>query len=190
MQIKVVLKYLRIAPRKVRLVANLIKGLSVIEAENQLKFLAKRPAIPLLKLLKSAVANAGRNFNINKEDLHILRISVDGGPMLKRWLPRAMGRATPIQKKTSHVILILESKPGIGKKSGTGKHKKIPELVSEIKKPSEKTEEVLKKEKNVSHEEIKKSAKDFKSVSFKKEKMGLAKRTVGFGKRIFRRKSI
>jgi len=171
------------APRKVRLVADLIKDLPVGEAENQLKFLVKRPAVPILKLLKSAVANAGRNFNLDKNNLYIFRITVDGGPMLKRWLPRAMGRATPIQKKTSHVTLILEDKPGIKKEAGREKPKTMPE----IKKPVEKITEAPKEE--IIEEEIKQPVKTFKPAP-KKEKPGLAKRTMGFGRKIFRRKSI
>ena len=171
------------APRKVRLVANLIKGLPVAEAENQLKFFAKRPVVPILKLLKSAVANAERNFNLDKNNLYIFRITVDGGPILKRWLPRAMGRATPIQKKTSHVTLILEDKPGIKKEFGREK----PKIASEMKKSVKKVITEAPKEEPV--EEIKQSARTFKAVP-KKEKSGLAKRTIGFGRKIFRRKSI
>ena len=106
--VKAKLKYLRISPRKVRLVVDLIRGLKVVEAEKQLRFLNKRAARPILKLLKSAIANAGKN-NLTKENLRIVNILVDAGPSLKRWMPRAMGRATPIMKRTSHITMILES---------------------------------------------------------------------------------
>lgn len=101
------LRYLRIAPRKMRLVSNLIRGLSVNEAEAQLLFERRRPARPLLKLLRSAVqaAKNAKHFDLGK--LYVESIRVDQGPMLKRHLPRARGVATPIHKKASHVTLVL-----------------------------------------------------------------------------------
>lgn len=100
------LNYLRIAPRKVRSVADLIRGMSVNEAEAQLLMVSRRSAKPLLKLLHSAVANA-KNKQINADHLFISEIRVDQGPMLKRMLPRARGSASSIQKKMSHVTLTL-----------------------------------------------------------------------------------
>ncbi len=110
MKVSAKLNYLRIAPRKVRLVADLIRNKSVIEAENILNFTVKKAALPLLKLLRSAIANAEHNFNLKKENLYICEILVNEGPRLKRILPRARGRADVIQKKTSHVTIILEEK--------------------------------------------------------------------------------
>lgn len=107
-QVTVKLNYLRIAPRKVRMVANLVKGLSVNEAEAQLLMEKRRPAKPLLKLLRSAVAAAQHNYHLKPENLYIKSLRVDQGPMLKRYLPRARGVATPIQKKMSHVTLVLD----------------------------------------------------------------------------------
>lgn len=104
------LRYLRMSPRKARLAANFIKGMNVMEARTQLKFLPKRAAGPILRLLDSAVANAFHNFSLPKENLYISRITVEPGPSLKRWLPRAMGRATPILKRTSHITIILDEK--------------------------------------------------------------------------------
>lgn len=173
MQVKAQLKYLKIAPRKVRLVANLVKGLSVDEAENQLKFLAKRSAGQILKLLKSAVANAAHNFNLDKNNLYIKKIAVDGGPMSKRWLPRAMGRATPIQKKTSHITLILESSV-----KGIKKEKlERPEKGTEAETP-------------IVKEEVKPTVQQPPRAFKPKFEKSLAKRTIGFGKRIFRRKTV
>ena len=100
------LRYLHMAPRKVRLVAAPLKNLSLNEAEGYLATLPNRPAEPLLKLLKSAAANlknTGRDLN----RMVIETVRVDQGPMIKRYLPRAHGRATPIQKKMSHVVLII-----------------------------------------------------------------------------------
>ncbi len=101
------LSYLRMAPRKVRSVGDLIKGLPVNEAEAQLLVQSRRPSKPLLKLLRSAVANAKNNGLSDVHHLFIENIRVDGGPMLKRMLPRARGSASPIQKKMSHVTITL-----------------------------------------------------------------------------------
>jgi large subunit ribosomal protein L22 len=101
------LNYLRMAPRKVRSVGDLLKGLSVNDAEAQLMVQSRRPAKPLLKLLRSAVANAKNNKRWNPDHLFIMSVRVDGGPMLKRMLPRARGSASPIQKKMSNVTLVL-----------------------------------------------------------------------------------
>ena len=101
------LNYLRMAPRKVRLLAHSIKGLSVSEAEAQLVLNAKRAAEPLLKLLRSGM-NAAKNQEIDPAKLAVKEIRVDQGPVLKRMMPRAQGRGTPIRKKSSHIILVLE----------------------------------------------------------------------------------
>ncbi len=101
------LNYLKIAPRKVRSVGDLIKGLTVNEAEAQLLVQRRRPAKSLLKLLRSAVANAKNNKRLNVDHLFIESIRVDKGPMLKRSLPRARGSASPIHKVMSHVTLVL-----------------------------------------------------------------------------------
>lgn len=108
MEVKASLRYLRMSPRKVRLVADLIRGKKVIEAENYLKVLKKRAKEPLLKLLKSAVANARHNFNLAPENLYIAQIRVDEGPALKRWMPRARGSASLIKKRSSHIFLVLK----------------------------------------------------------------------------------
>jgi large subunit ribosomal protein L22 len=101
------LRYLRIAPRKVRLVVDLIRGCAVEEALNILTFSEKRAAEPVAKLLKSAVANADNKGDVDLDKLFVKTVHVDEGPTWRRWLPRAMGRATRIRKRTSHVTLIL-----------------------------------------------------------------------------------
>ena len=100
------LNYLRIAPRKTRSVAELIRGMSVNDAEAQLLVQRRRPAKAILKLLRSAVSNA-KNNKLDPDHLFVAEIRVDGGPMLKRYLPRARGSASPIQRKMSHVTLTL-----------------------------------------------------------------------------------
>ena len=101
------LKNYRQSPRKVRLVATLVKGKNVNDAINTLNFLPKRATGPLTTLLKSAIANAKNNFNIEKDGLFIKEFRVDAGQVLKRRMPRARGSAYPIHKRTSHVRLVL-----------------------------------------------------------------------------------
>ncbi len=100
------LNYLHIAPRKMRAVANLIKGMPVNRAEAHLLLHRRRAAAPLIKLLRSAIANAKQR-DIRMDNAYIKSIRVDKGPMLKRHLPRARGVATPIQKKMSHITIVL-----------------------------------------------------------------------------------
>lgn len=105
------LNYLRTAPRKARVVADLVKGKNVKEAISQLSFVAKKSASPIAKLLKSAINNAKNNFKVNDDgELFIKSISVNGGPVLKRYMPRSRGMANQILKRTSHITIILEEK--------------------------------------------------------------------------------
>jgi large subunit ribosomal protein L22 len=97
----------RQSPRKVRLVAGLIKGKKVETATDILTVTVKRAADPLLNLLKSAVANAKNNFSLNIEDLFVRSLTVDNGAILYRRMPKARGIATPIRKRVSHVTLVL-----------------------------------------------------------------------------------
>ena len=100
--------YVRISPRKVRMVVDTVRGKSVNQAMSILAFTRKKAAKPVQKLLKSAVANAVENDGVSDVDnLVIDRIAVDEGPTLKRFTPRARGRATPIHKRTSHIRVAL-----------------------------------------------------------------------------------
>lgn len=108
MEIRAISKYLRISPKKVRLVADVIRGLDVNTAEDQLKFITKKASHLIAKTLKSAVANAEHNFGLKKDNLYIKKILVNEGPALKRWMPRAFGRATPIKKRSSHIEIVLD----------------------------------------------------------------------------------
>jgi large subunit ribosomal protein L22 len=98
------------SPRKVRLVVDVIRGHSIDEAEHRLMYIQKDAVRPVLKLLKSAIANAENNFQIKKDNLFVKKAFVDMGPSLKRWKPRAFGRAAPILKKSSHVTIILDER--------------------------------------------------------------------------------
>lgn len=107
MQVTAHLSRLRMSPRKVRLVANLVRGMDVVEADAQLANLAKAAARPMRKLVASAVANAVHNFAFDAGNLFIENVLVDQGPTLKRFRARAFGRAATIRKRTSHITVVL-----------------------------------------------------------------------------------
>lgn len=112
-QTRAVAKYIRIAPRKVRLVVDLIRGKRVDEALAILKFTPRGASPVVEKVLKSAIANAENNHNMDGEALYVKEIFVDGGPTLKRFHPRAQGRAFSIMKRTSHItVVVAEKKEG------------------------------------------------------------------------------
>ncbi|MCD6085553.1 50S ribosomal protein L22 [bacterium] len=160
MEVKVYLRYLNIAPRKTRLVANLIKGMEVERAKAQLLFCKKRAAKPILKLINSAIANARNNLEIDG-NFFIKEIRVDQGPMLKRWMPRAFGRATMIQRKTSHITLILEVKEPkkVERKAIKNEEKKEGARKEEVETEKTKKETVRKE---ISEIEVKKPGKKLK----------------------------
>lgn len=108
--IKASLNNLRISPRKVRAAANLVRGKDAVYALNTFSYLSKKGSLPLETLLKSALASAKNNHNLEKENLMIKELRVDGGVTLKRSMPRARGSAYPIRKRTSHVLLVLAPK--------------------------------------------------------------------------------
>jgi len=110
MEVRAVAKYLRVSPYKVRLIADLVRGKKVDEALTILKFLPKKSGRLINKTLRSAVANAENTHTIDVDTLFIKTILVDEGPKLKRWRPRAMGRATRILKRTSHITMVLAEK--------------------------------------------------------------------------------
>ncbi len=117
---KAILKNYRQSPRKVRLVADLIKGKRVSDALIELNALPKRASLPIKKLLDSAVANAKANDGIEKDNLVVSTVTVNKGIVLKRSMPRARGSASRINKRTSHVVLTLKEK----------------EVVKKVKKPA------------------------------------------------------
>ena len=108
MEAKAVAKYIRMSPQKVRLVVDLVRGKKVQEARNILMFTRKYAAGAVAKVLKSAVANAAQNPNIDENTLYVKEIFVDQGPSLKRWRPRAQGRAASIKKRTSHITVVVD----------------------------------------------------------------------------------
>ncbi len=110
MEVKARLRFVRIAPRKARLVVDLIRGKGSEEALNILTFTKKAAAKIVSKLLKSAIANATQKKTIDIDRLYVKQITVDQGPMAKRFQPRALGRATMIRKRTSHIGIVLDEK--------------------------------------------------------------------------------
>lgn len=112
MQIKAEAKFIRVSPRKVRLVADLVRGMKPDQALLTLKNLNKQAAIPVYKTLKQAIANAVNNLNHAKDKLTIQSIEVNQGPIYKRWRPVSRGRAHSIQKKTSHIKIVLRGENG------------------------------------------------------------------------------
>lgn len=108
MKARATLKYLRMAPRKVRLLADLIRGKNAGEAKALLSFAGKLAAEPMLKTLDSAIASARQNFQGIESNLVVSRATVDEGPKLKRFRPRAKGMAYPIEKKTSHITIVVQ----------------------------------------------------------------------------------
>jgi len=200
------LRHLRISPRKVRLVTDLVKGLPVTKAERQLKFLTKKAAQPILKLLNSAVANAKNNADLVKENLYISKIVVENGPILKRWRPRAMGRAAPIMKRTSHISLILNEKPASAKaladksedkKALADKSKgKLSSAKSSADKKEKKETELLEEVQRIKEEkgpvqkpQIVPPPRPYPTTSRAKKRF-FSRQTFGNVKKYFRRKSI
>ena len=110
MEIRAAARFVRISPQKVRLIMAQIRGKKVEEALNLLSFAPQKGARILKKLIDSAVANAQDNADMDVDSLYIARVYADEGPTLKRWRPRALGRATRIRKRTSHLTVVLDEK--------------------------------------------------------------------------------
>ncbi len=124
-QVTAKLSNYRQSPRKVRLVADLVRGKKVGDALAELQFLVKRAGDPVRKLIESAVANA-EHLNIGKDNLFITEIRIDKGVVLHRSMPRARGRAFPIKKRTSHVLVVLDTEnPRTAKKEARKEAKKV-----------------------------------------------------------------
>ncbi|MFH1455120.1 MAG: 50S ribosomal protein L22 [bacterium] len=135
----------RQSPRKVRLVANLVKGKKVEEAKNILTFLIKRAANPISDLLNSAIANASNNFNISADQLYIKELRVDEGVVLKRRMPRARGIAYPINKRTSHVFIQLDTIDNMPLKKSKSKNQNLKTEDKKSKMDAKTTEKKVNK---------------------------------------------
>lgn len=184
-QITAQLNYLRIAPRKVRAVAGLLKGLDVDLAQAQLKYLTRSSARPLLKLLNSAMHNAQHNFGLNKDYLYIKEIIVNEGMKLKRFKPKGFSLVMPIQKKTSHIKIVLDELP-------EEKRKKKEEIVAKMPRVEAKPTEEKKKEIMTDKKEAKKPA--FRALAEKETEKTPKRGAFGgiktLGRKLFRRKAV
>lgn len=146
MQVSAKLKNLRVSQRKTRLVADMIRGKDVAFAKTQLQFSNKKTSSDLLCLLNSAIANAKNNFRLDEQNLFVEKIVVEEGTTLKRWRPRAMGRAGAIRKRTCSVIITLNERgtEGAAKGKKAVKAPKVEAIEAEAPKPAEKKEEAAK----------------------------------------------
>ncbi len=170
MEVKASLKNLRMSPRKIRLVIDVVRKLPVTDALDQLKFINKLAADPVAKLINSAVANAVNTYSLEKNNLFVKEIRSDEGIMLKRWMPRAHGRATSIRKRGCHLSLTL----GEIKDSGPKEKKAV------------KTEEPVKLEKLAKEGDKMAKSSSAAGVSAPKEKV---KKSSGEKTKMFRRKA-
>ena len=107
---RAITKYIRISPRKVKIVIDLIRGKQVDQAAAILMYTPKAAAPVVLKLLNSAIANAENNLGLSREDLYVAEVYANPGPTLKRYVARSRGSASPMLKRTSHITVVLDSK--------------------------------------------------------------------------------
>lgn len=108
---RAIAKYIRISPRKIREVVDLIRGKDLREALAILRYTPRRASDPVAKVVKSAAANAEHNYEMNRDSLYVAECYVDQGPIIKRFQPRAMGRADLLRRRTSHITVVVKEKP-------------------------------------------------------------------------------
>lgn len=180
MKVTAKLNNLRISPRKVRLVADSIKGMDADVAVIGLGNMTKKSSMPIEKLLKSVIANAENNFGLDRSNLYIYDIWVGEGPVLKRWLPRAFGRATTLLKRTSKINIVLEERI-------EGKNRKTKEQMEKEKKKREEDRKKMEKEMIEEKVEVAKTAAAPAMGKVIEEKKNADAK--GWTKKIFRRKS-
>ncbi|NCU44791.1 50S ribosomal protein L22 [Candidatus Falkowbacteria bacterium] len=132
MEITAQAKHIRVSPRKAGLVAGLVRGRQVNEALSQLKFVNKKAGRFIGKLLKSAIANAKHNYDLTADNLTIKQIWVGKGATFHRWMPKAHGRATPLNKTTSHITIVLGEIKDSGPKSARRVEAEAPLKLSEL----------------------------------------------------------
>ncbi|EKD59066.1 MAG: 50S ribosomal protein L22 [uncultured bacterium] len=182
------LNNLRTSPRKVRLVTDSIVGMNASAALVQLQHVVKKTSEPMEKLLNSALANAENNFGLDKDNMFVSSILVGEGAKLKRWLPRAQGRATLLLKRTSHIKLELEERV-------EGKNKKTKEQLDKEKAEREAArtkamkEAVAEMEKQEAEGEDKAIEKAPVKKAVKKSEAAKTGQDNGFLKKVFQRKS-
>jgi len=192
MQVKANLNNLRISPRKVRLIADLVRGLDVEDALNQIEASYKRGSLPMKKLIESAISNGENNLGINRSNMYVFSVLIDAGPSLKRWMPKAYGRASQIFKRTTQVEVTLEERvEGKGRKS----QEELEELrkkriEAKMKREKEIRKEVAEKEAEAKDKKSTKTSEKNKEKTAEKGKAFEEKKGKGWASRIFRRKSM
>ena len=188
MKVSAKLKSIRIAPRKVRLVSDLVRGMEAPIALGQLRMTMKGASPAIKKLLESAIANGENNFGLDKDNLYIFDIIVDAGPTLKRWMPKAYGRAGQILKRTSQIEIILEERV-------EGKGRKSPEQLEKERKAKEAVRKEREKQAadRAKEEETKEKGADKiapKTIEKKGDDNKPKDAKGNWGSKIFRRKSM
>ncbi|MBI4049618.1 MAG: 50S ribosomal protein L22 [Candidatus Doudnabacteria bacterium] len=178
-QVRAHARYIHHSPRKLRLVAALLKHSPVDEALQQLKFSPKKAALPIIKVINSAVANAVHNFDLNKEQLYIKALTIDPGPVIKKAVPRAQGRAFLVRNRTSHINVLLEAKPTL-RKAKRSIFSRSP--ATQVEKPEEKAIQPAETE-----EKIDTARPKLKVAPKSQEK--IKKHLVDLKRRLFNRKS-
>jgi large subunit ribosomal protein L22 len=142
MEVKASLNHLRMSAQKVRLVIDVVRKMPVEAALDQLKFINKKASIPVRKLIKSAIANAVNTYDLDKSNLLIKEIRADEGVTLKRWMPRAHGRASAIRKRGCHVNVTLAEIKESGKKEKKVVKTEEPVKLEKLVKEGEKAAKV------------------------------------------------
>ena len=140
MEVNAKARFVRMSPRKVRLVIDVVRGMPIDKALAQLSFMKKEAAEPVYKLIASATANAEHNFGLDRSTLFVKSISADGGPVLHRFRPRAFGRAAPIRKRMSHIQVTLATTEGAVAKPAVKVEKKPAAKKPAAKRATKKAE--------------------------------------------------
>lgn len=188
MKVTAKLNNLRIAPRKTKLVADLIKGMDVAVALDQLEAHVKRANPYMKKLLESAIANGENNLGLDKSNLYVYDVLVGAGPTLKRWMPKAFGRAGQIAKRTSKIEIVLEERvEGKGRKTKEQMEQEKKKRLEE-KKKTEKAEAKEREEKEKEGKELEESRTE--RIHETKDQEQGRKDNKTWKNRIFRRKSM
>jgi large subunit ribosomal protein L22 len=191
MIVKARAKYIRISPRKLRLVADAVRGLDLTIALNKLAIVKKRAEQPVTKLLKSALASAEHNYELEKNNLYIKEIRVDDGPIYYRWMPHAHGRATQIRHRTSTLAVVLDEK--VPSKKKAKKEKKIETVKVKEKMGTAGVEEAVgeKAEKGKTEPPTKETVDPRRVSGYRDvhQKQVKTEKPKGFFKKMFRRMS-
>lgn len=196
MQVKAKAKYIRISPRKARLVVDLVRGLDLQEAFDKLTVTNKKAVRFVDKLLKSALANAEHNLELKKDNLYIKELKVDEGPTFYRWMPRAFGRATPLRKRTSMISVILDERVPTEKKNTEKGAKKIETVKVDQKTADQIKQKVDVPKKDADSKDVESEKKDEQHDVKRKgghrdmqQQDRMQKKEKGLFKKMFRRKS-